>query len=617
YKTTKASGSILNRKPDWSQATSLTVEIKLYYTATCSVSGCDDGEMYLNGEAVDGEVRLYLGEEYTFTAKTVDEYVYTLVGAEDGVAFRPSSDMEVSAVYIKDAYATVTLSVCEGGTAVIVSDGNTITEKVPEGSGFSVEATPDAAHGYYVDSIVITKGGEVFEGSSVEAVADGEAYEVSVTFGHASIALSDMDVSYIAILDKDFAFVEDEIKSAVAIEPAAFAEGATYEVKYLSGTLLGDAYENLDYSSILPTRHSFGASSAYADVKIGNTETVRVICTNEAFPGVTLTANATATVVDMRIPTQITADQITVTYGDDLKTAVCDAIAITGDDGLAVEFTSGDITVNPSAPQSASQDVTVKFAGTHDYAPSEAVFTVSVDGFPYSLNGSAVKFYDTDSGEISEAPSGQTVTVRVDPDAIPAGYYFAGSFESDDVEIAVNENCVGSFTMQDHEVTVNAVFAEQESYALEFTNGDAVQLPIGMAGVLSLTDKFFHDEALDADVLDLNGDGAPDLQIDLERGTVQRLPGSYKITESVTLDLAVPGIPYRYGSVTITFVFYLGDLTGDGKITSKDISLMKRVIAGSAGEGAYLEMNADMDGDGKINSKDISRLKRLVASGGE
>ena len=58
------------------------------------------------------------------------------------------------------------------------------------------------------------------------------------------------------------------------------------------------------------------------------------------------------------------------------------------------------------------------------------------------------------------------------------------------------------------------------------------------------------------------------------------------------------------------------DANGDGKITSKDLSLLKRVISGNAQDGTYDVLNADVNNDGKITSKDISALKKLIAQGG-
>ncbi|MBR0303419.1 MAG: dockerin type I repeat-containing protein, partial [Clostridia bacterium] len=56
-----------------------------------------------------------------------------------------------------------------------------------------------------------------------------------------------------------------------------------------------------------------------------------------------------------------------------------------------------------------------------------------------------------------------------------------------------------------------------------------------------------------------------------------------------------------------------GDANCDGKFTAKDLSLVKRVVAGGAEEGAYNAANADVNGDGKYTNKDVSMLKRIIA----
>ena len=58
-KTTAYTGSFLNRKPNWDDATKrsqLTFSVRTYYTATFTVSGSSDGVLYLNDEAVSGNV---------------------------------------------------------------------------------------------------------------------------------------------------------------------------------------------------------------------------------------------------------------------------------------------------------------------------------------------------------------------------------------------------------------------------------------------------------------------------------------------------------------------------------------------------------------------------------
>ncbi len=412
YKTTTATGSVLNRKPVWTNASTKTVLIKMYYTADCSVTGCDDGELYLNGEAVTGSVKLYRGDgySYTFTAKTVEGFAYSINGAEDGVSFTPTGNMTVSAQYISNKYATVSLSVGEGGMASIYSGLEAVSDKIPEGAGFEVVATPFIENGYYIDSIVIKRGDDTLEGNSVEAVTDGEEYAVTVTFAKASMELADMEVNLIDVQEKNYDSAEEAIKGAVSFEPEAFAEGATYKVEFVTATLLGEVYESLNYVPTLPTRHVFGESVPYGEIKAGNTEKVRVTCTNDAFPGITLKATATATLADLRIPTEIKSNStVYITYGDDLKEAVCDVISITGDDGENVEFSYDDITLDPESlgvELLKTQDVTVKFAGNHDYAASEGTAKVYVKQASSSLDvvSESITYGETPALEVTTEP---------------------------------------------------------------------------------------------------------------------------------------------------------------------------------------------------------------------
>ena len=55
-----------------------------------------------------------------------------------------------------------------------------------------------------------------------------------------------------------------------------------------------------------------------------------------------------------------------------------------------------------------------------------------------------------------------------------------------------------------------------------------------------------------------------------------------------------------------------GDVNGDGKTNSKDLSMMKRIISGAVSEG-FVIANTDVDGNGRYNSRDLASIKRIVA----
>lgn len=57
----------------------------------------------------------------------------------------------------------------------------------------------------------------------------------------------------------------------------------------------------------------------------------------------------------------------------------------------------------------------------------------------------------------------------------------------------------------------------------------------------------------------------------------------------------------------------LGDVNGDGKVTTKDISQLKKYIAGAVTEDDILVEGSDVNQDGKITTRDISYLKKAIA----
>ncbi len=56
----------------------------------------------------------------------------------------------------------------------------------------------------------------------------------------------------------------------------------------------------------------------------------------------------------------------------------------------------------------------------------------------------------------------------------------------------------------------------------------------------------------------------------------------------------------------------LGDINGDGRINSRDISLLSKYISKEVSSYDIYAENADLNGDGRVNAKDVSMLKQLV-----
>ena len=92
--------------------------------------------------------------------------------------------------------------------------------------------------------------------------------------------------------------------------------------------------------------------------------------------------------------------------------------------------------------------------------------------------------------------------------------------------------------------------------------------------------------------------------------------GDFRIVRQPT----VSEIGYKYIGCTrcpeiesVDVEYLPSDANGDGKVNSKDISLIKRYCAGAVSEDDVVIVNCDMTGDGKVTSKDIALVKRAVA----
>lgn len=78
----------------------------------------------------------------------------------------------------------------------------------------------------------------------------------------------------------------------------------------------------------------------------------------------------------------------------------------------------------------------------------------------------------------------------------------------------------------------------------------------------------------------------------------------------------------NYETVPISFIagnilvidYTPGDVNGDGVVNTKDVSLIRRWIAGGYGQ-TIDERAGDVNNDGKINTKDVSLIRRFIAGG--
>ena len=86
----------------------------------------------------------------------------------------------------------------------------------------------------------------------------------------------------------------------------------------------------------------------------------------------------------------------------------------------------------------------------------------------------------------------------------------------------------------------------------------------------------------------------------------EKLDGTAEVTAISALDLAAYVTPE-----TITIA---GDLNGDGYVNLKDVTILRRYIAGGW-DIVIDESAADLNGDGAVNLKDVTLLRRKIAGG--
>ena len=405
----------------WGNAKLYKLRLRSYYKATFEVSGHEEGEVYLNGEAVSGNVKLYTDTAYTVTTKHIDEYICTVYGVTEGEEFTPSAALEVTAAYAKERYATFTASSNEGGSVEVKVNGETAIEKISEGENFVVVPKANSDNDYYPQSITVTKDGvavEPVDGTDNEfgPVSDGEVYEITVTFAAATLTVNDCDVILMDIKNGDYNAVAQSILANAVITPAEFTELAQGSVQYAAYNILGiEIYEPLNYKSDLS--HDFGTSTRGGELLEGNTEKVRVTIKIPDYD-LELRATAAVTVIDTREHCRVECgDRVTITYGDDLKAALIGQIAVFNASDEPVEFTEDDIVLEPAVPNAGDSEVTVRYNGSDIYAVSKGTAQVHVNRAKSSLK------IENETITYGETPS---TTVVTDPEGLDHMLVIAG-----------------------------------------------------------------------------------------------------------------------------------------------------------------------------------------------
>lgn len=105
-----------------------------------------------------------------------------------------------------------------------------------------------------------------------------------------------------------------------------------------------------------------------------------------------------------------------------------------------------------------------------------------------------------------------------------------------------------------------------------------------------------------------------DSHVITENGTVSsKTEGSFTVyTASFVNELfTVQTVKVKNESISTAVI---GDLNGDGNVNLKDVTILRRYIAGGWDVAADINA-ADLNGDGNVNLKDVTILRRYIAGG--
>jgi len=78
--------------------------------------------------------------------------------------------------------------------------------------------------------------------------------------------------------------------------------------------------------------------------------------------------------------------------------------------------------------------------------------------------------------------------------------------------------------------------------------------------------------------------------------------------------MAVGCLPVQSAKADETADVWYGDVNDDGKIDAKDVTMLRRYLAGGWNVNVN-EEDADINGDGEVNAKDVTMLRRYLAGG--
>lgn len=156
-------------------------------------------------------------------------------------------------------------------------------------------------------------------------------------------------------------------------------------------------------------------------------------------------------------------------------------------------------------------------------------------------------------------------------------------------------------------VVVTGMQQDEEVAIMVYDKNDNYTSPADVAAA----DILYIDQA-PATVLD-SGEGATTYGVTFE---FYLKDGASDATKTVAIGSAnASAVTYETFDIKKAASYTPGDVDNDGAVLPKDVTLVKRFIAGGYTIATFIKNAADVDGSGTIEPKDATLLARFIAGG--
>lgn len=223
----------------------------------------------------------------------------------------------------------------------------------------------------------------------------------------------------------------------------------------------------------------------------------------------------------------------------------------------------------------------------------------------YTLNDPYVSYSVSSPEEYDSSHNSVDVTVSLKNNPGVWGMSFYLYF--DPAFTFVSSSCGNVFASENVMISSQAVNVASSSWARSVFKTSGVEIGSRMAVCFYADTSDFSDNTANGTLMTLKFIYDASLEGTFDFGFAYD-PGS--VIDSSGDDVDILFVDGKYTVEEVANILY-GDVNGDGRLNSRDLSQMKKYISGIITDDAINYKNSDINGDNRINSKDISALKKL------